>query len=240
MEPQPAEPDKKNIFISRSLAGHSPLQQLRLTGHRLHAESLISISQIRFTHTPRTGWIFFSSKNAIRYFFAQNPQVSQGVKYGVMSSSSAQFLQNYGVKPEFTGSGVDVTKIARDFAAFVGNETVLLPQAIDSLQTIQKQLSFSNNCTNLFVYKTKLRTDFSVPHSDILVFTSPSNAKAYFEKYRLLPGQETVAIGSTTAAALRDFGAKQVIMPDAFNEQSLLEVLLGQTGIKHTASAPAS
>jgi hydroxymethylbilane synthase len=240
MESTPAGSDKKNIFISRPLSELSPLQQLRLQGHHLHAESLISISQIRFTHTPRTDWIFFSSKNAIPYFFAQNPRVSQGVKYGVMSSSSALFLQNYGIKPEFSGTGVDVTRIARDFAEFVGNETVLLPQAIDSLQSIQKHLSFSNNCTNLFVYKTKLRTDFTLAPADILVFTSPSNVKAYFEKYRLLPGQELVAIGSTTATALRNFGAKKVALPEAFNEQSLLEVLLRLPGPELPASAPTS
>ena len=95
-----------------------------------------------------------------------------------MGPSSAAYLQTMGKTADFIGSGVDVTAIAKEFAKAVGNETVLLPQAIDSLRSIQKQLSFGNTCSNLFVYKTAMKQEFSIPHADILVFTSPSNARA--------------------------------------------------------------
>lgn len=191
-------------------------------GHEIVHESLITISQIRFTHTPATQWIFFSSKNAIKYFFAQKPEIKEHVKFGVMGPSSARYLLSFGKQADFTGSGVDVGLIAKEFAKCVGNETVLLPQAIDSLQSIQKQLSFGNTCSNLFVYKTTVKQEFEIPVADVLVFTSPSNARAYFGRYKLRPDQNIVAIGSSTRLALREFGVREVFLPDSFDEQGLL------------------
>jgi uroporphyrinogen-III synthase len=215
----------KLIFISRQITDSSPLQKLVTEGHTLHAESLITISKIRFTHTPKTDWIFFSSKNAIKYFFSQEPELAPAVKFAVMGEASRQFLKTYDKEAAFVGKGVDVSAIAKDFASQIGNQTVLLPQAIDSFQSIQKQLSFSNNCFNLFVYKTTVKTDFEIPTADVLVFTSPSNVKAYFAKYQYYPQQIVVGIGSTTAAALRTAGVKQVSLPKSFTEEGLLEIL---------------
>jgi len=88
--------DKKSIFISRNLTPISPiLIKLNSMGYEVISESLIKISQIRFTHTPSTQWIFFSSRNAIKHFFAQEPEVNPNVKYGVMSTVSAEYLNEF-------------------------------------------------------------------------------------------------------------------------------------------------
>ena len=149
-----------------------------------------------------------------------------------MSAVSAEYLAEFGKKADFIGKGVDVSRIAKDFAQVIKDDTVLFPQAIDSLQTIQKHLSFTNICHNLFVYKTTLRNDFNLSMAELLVFTSSSNAQAYFEKYKLEKGQKIVAIGSTTLNKLKDFGIKDVALPHAFNETGLLEVILEQLEIK--------
>ena len=225
--------DKKSIFISRKLTPISPiLIKLNSMGYEVITESLIKISQIRFTHTPATQWIFFSSRNAIKYFFAQNPEVTDTVKYAVMSSVSAEYLSEFSKKADFIGEGVDVTQIAKDFAEFIKDDTVLFPQAIDSLQTIQKQLSFTNICHNLFVYKTSPRIDFEIPPVELLAFTSPSNAKTYFEKYKLLKGQKVVAIGSTTFNQLKNYGIKTIGLPASFDEAGLLHAIITQLEIK--------
>lgn len=219
-------PSKKVIFISRGLSPQSAvLLKLQAAGHEVIGESLIRISRIRFTHTPPSKWIFFSSKNAIRHFFEQNPEIGADVKFGVMSRSSADLLLTYGKQADFTGEGVDTTQIAKDFAVCVKDETVLLPQAIDSLQTIQKQLSFTNNCFNLFVYKTTLRTDFEISPANVLVFTSPSNVQAYYEKYKADDNQKVIAMGTTTAARLKAYNIKEVLMPAIFTEEGLLELV---------------
>lgn len=230
--------EKKIIFISRNLAPISPLLiQLNSMGYDVIHQPLIKISRIRFTHTPPTQWVFFSSKNSITHFFEQQPELKEGVRFGVMSKVSAEYLNEYGKNADFIGEGVDVTQIAKDFAAVIQDDTVLFPQAIDSLQTIQKQLSFTNICHNLFVYKTNLLTDFSIPSAQVLVFTSPSNVQAYFEKYKIEKDQNVVAIGSTTLTKLKEYGIKHVALPHAFEEVALLKVILEQLEVKVAPSS---
>lgn len=216
----------KTIFISRKLNQLSPLFiELNSMGYEVIDEPLIKIDQIRFTHTPPTKWIFFSSRNAIHYFFAQKPELTAGVKFGVMSQFSADYLTEFDQKADFIGIGVDVTNIAKEFAKLLKDDSVLFPQAIDSLQTIQKHLSFTNVCHNLFVYKTSIRTDFELPVASVLAFTSPSNVQAYFEKYKFVPGQKMVAIGSTTGDKLKDYGIKELVFASSFDEKGLLHAI---------------
>lgn len=223
----------KKVFVSRHLSTISPiLVTLNSLGCEVLHESLIKFSKVRFTHTPSTQWVFFSSKNSMDFFFQQDPQLHPLTKFAVMSESSAEHLLQYGKNAHFIGQGVDVIRIAKDFAALIKDETVLFPQAIDSLQTVQKQLSFTNTCYNLFVYKTSLRNDFEIPSCDILVFTSPSNVQAYFEKYKFLPGQEVIAIGSTTLSRIRFYGVKEISLSSSFNEKGLLDAILAKSTAK--------
>lgn len=218
----------KSLFISRDLQADSPFLILQeLQNVKIIAEPLIKITQIPFSYTPQTQWIFFTSKNSIIHFFAQNPQVQLGVKYGVISSGSADFLSaNYNVKSDFVGEGVDLVKIAKDFRDVLGDDSVLFPQAMDSLQTIQKQLAFTNTTYNLYTYKTILKTDFDIPYTDIVVFTSPSNVVAYFNKYKIDSRQTVVAMGTSTKYKLSEYGVKNVLLPQEFTELGLLNCLL--------------
>ncbi|MCE3258372.1 MAG: hydroxymethylbilane synthase [Bacteroidetes bacterium] len=148
-----------------------------------------------------------------------------------MGKSSAEYLAEFDKKADFIGTGIDTTKIAKDFAAQIGNDTVLFPQAIDSLQTIQKHLSFTNISSNLYVYKTTLRDDFIIPEADVLVFTSPSNVKAYFSKYRFLEGQVVVAMGTSTLRELNNYGIKDAALPVSFDDEGLRDAILEQIEI---------
>jgi hydroxymethylbilane synthase len=211
------------IFISRSLEESSPLKILRTLGYQVTDESLIKTTQIRFSHTPKSDWIFFSSKNAIRYFFSQNPTPQPKVRYAVFGKGSAEMLARYGKKADFIGNGNDATAIARQFISLVDGDIILFPQAIDSFRTVQRWLPFNNITRNLFVYKTELRNDFDLPEADVLVFTSPSNVNAYYSKYRIKLHQQVIAIGTTTRLSLRSKGIRDAIIPEAFDEVALLD-----------------
>jgi uroporphyrinogen-III synthase len=78
------------------------------------------------------------------------------------------------------------------------------------------------------VYKTSLLKDFELPEACVLVFTSPSNVQAYFEKYPFLSGQKVVAIGSTTGDKLKEFGIKAIAYAAEFNEIGLLKAIKEQ------------
>lgn len=224
-----------SVFLSRTPEPSGPFSQLSGQPHiKLIAEPLIRTTRIPFSHTPQTKWIFFSSKNAIRYFFEQSPQLARDVKYGVISSASEALLRSLGKSSDFVGVGTDLLQIAKDFAAILNNDSVLFPQAMDSLRTIQKQIAFSNTLYNIYTYKTIIRDDFDIPYTDVLIFTSPSNVEAYLRKYKIDTRQTTIAMGSSTRYKLAQYGVKKTLIPAVFNEKGLYDLLMdvAGTGIK--------
>jgi hydroxymethylbilane synthase len=216
----------KTIFISRDLKHNSPFKNLKNNAIKIIDESLIETSQIRYSYTPQTKWIFFSSKSAITYFFAQGPQITEAVRYGVISNASATHLLTFGKTADFIGDGIDVVQIGKDFRDVLKDDSVLFPQAIDSLQTIQKQIAFTNTCYNLYVYKTTIKTDFTIPYTDALVFTSPSNVEAYFSKNKIDQQQLVLAMGNATKYKLAEHGVTNVLTPARFDETALLDLIL--------------
>ncbi|MBL7931008.1 MAG: uroporphyrinogen-III synthase, partial [Bacteroidia bacterium] len=219
-------PASKTIFISRYLEEDSLLKtKMEAFGHKVTDQSLLHFSQIRFSHSPPSDWIFFSSKNAIKYFFAQNPVILRKTRFAVFGKGSARYLRNFDKTADFIGQGNNPVAIAKQFALLIQNETILFPMAIDSIQTVQRQLGYNNVVKNLYVYKTELKKEFSVPEADILVFTSPSNVEAYFSKYKIEATQNVIAIGTTTRQKLLSFGVKQVALPESFEEESLLQCI---------------
>lgn len=216
--------ERHTIFISRNLAPDSLLKsKLLQLNYKVIDLSLIRHSQIRYSYSPLADWIFFSSKNAIRYFFAQNPVILRKTRFAVFGKGSARYLREFGHRADFIGSGNDATAIAKQFAAAIHHETVLFPMAIDSLQTVQRQLGYHNVAKNLYVYKTEPKENFEVPKAEILVFTSPSNVKTYFSKYEISSDQKVLAIGTTTQEQLKRFGVKDIALPASFEEESLLQ-----------------
>lgn len=216
----------KSLFISRKLTEDSPFFALMQKDDlKIIDQSLIQITQIRYSYTPKTNWIFFTSKNAIDYFFAQNPDLPEQVKYGVISNASAKHLLTYNIAADFVGEGVNLINISKGFKDVLKNQSVLFPQAIDSHQTIQRQLAFSNTCYNLYVYKTNIRNDIELPYCDILIFTSPSNVIAYYNNYKFDPRQTLIAMGTTTKYKLKEYNVSNVLTPDSFEEHGLLKLL---------------
>jgi hydroxymethylbilane synthase len=216
----------KSIFISRVLSENSPFMKLKEYDIKVTDESLIEISQIRYSYTPQTKWIFFSSKNAIKYFFAQSPQLPDDVLYGVISNASSIYLSTFGKIASFIGQGVDVVKIGKDFRDVLKNDSILFPQAIDSLQTIQKQIAFANTSYNLYVYKTTIKADSIIPFTDVVIFTSPSNVKAYFIKNKITVKQIVIAMGNATRYALSEYNVTNILTPKVFNESALLDLII--------------
>lgn len=213
----------KTVFISRFLAKDSRFKPyLQKLGWKVTDMSLVRVSGILFPDAPKCDWIFFSGKTAIRYFFEQQPFVHSATRFAVPGKGSEQTLRQYGRTASFVGHGNDLTLIARRFAKKVEGKKVLFPQSIDSLQTVQRCLSLDTNAKDLFVYKTELKTDFKLPRHELMIFTSPSNVHAYFAKYDIKPGTRVMAIGTTSMKALNRMGITDVILPESFDEKSLI------------------
>jgi len=118
----------------------------------------------------------------------------------------------------------------KQFAARVGSEKVLFPQAKGSLRSVQQQFVRKEQVIDLPVYETIQRDSAIVPECGIMVFTSPSNVEAFFKKYKLSKSQRIVAMGDATAAALREYGIHHPGMPDAFDEAALARAVFTVSG----------
>ena len=215
-----------SVFITRDFRKYDYFQKaLTAHGFKVHARSLIEIKQIPIRKLAKTDWVFFASKNAVKHFFEQKPQLEQ-VKFGAVGKSTSDELRKFGRTADFIGYSTDTRLTAKQFASVVGSKTVLFPQAKGSMKSIQQQFPKAGQAVDLIVYETIKNSIDDLPTAEIVVFTSPSNIEAYFEKYKISSAQKTVAMGDATANALRKMGIKANAMPPAFDDLGLVQAVM--------------
>ena len=221
----------KKVFISRELPPKSYFRKaLERHGIEIQATSLIRILQV-ITKLDNfilkdAEWVFFSSKNAVDYFFQLGPVLPKGVKFGVMGSGSEDALRRSGYLADFTGEGIDPAKVSSEFAKLANGKTVIFPAAENSLKSIQQGLSKATKIVDLPVYETVTLRNIETSLADVLVFTSPSNVEAYFAENMLEPDQKVIAIGNSTGKKLDEFKIKY-ILPYSPDETGLAEAVFG-------------
>jgi uroporphyrinogen-III synthase len=114
--------------------------------------------------------------------------------------------------------------VGKQFAAIAGSAKVLFPIAKESAQSVQQQLS--RNAINLVVYETLKHPIDVDTATNILVFTSPSNVEAFFEKNKWQSHYKAVAMGEATESALYRKGIKKPTKPISFDDLGLLQCVL--------------
>jgi len=70
---------------------------------------------------------------------------------------------------------------------------VLFPHAKNSRHSIRKIIENEITAIDIVVYENRKITDFPPSDVAVLVFTSPMNVEAYFEKYDLKKKQKLVS-----------------------------------------------
>jgi uroporphyrinogen-III synthase len=123
--------------------------------------------------------------------------------------------------------------VGKDFAKLVDGKSILFPQAADSLQTIQKHLSFSSRAINLLVYQTTRKKDVSIPDSDIVVVTSPSNADVFFGRELFPRYQHLIAIGESTANRIESYKIKGFSIANRPDDLGITENLTERAATVH-------
>ena len=205
---------KKNDFFQRVLSSN---------GYKVHGISLIEIKKVPIKNVPKTDWVFFSSKHAVRHFLEQQPSV-EGVKFGAVGKETAAELRKFNKRADFIGYSTDTKLTGKQFAAVVQSATVLFPLAKGSMRSIQQQFK-DKQVTDIVVYETIKRDPANLPQTDIVVFTSPSNVDAFFEKNKISPEQKVVAMGQATGNALERKGIKKYKMPPAFDDAGIAQIV---------------
>lgn len=221
----------KKVFISRDLNENSIfLKELNASNFEVHGESLLSFTPIPFKHSPASDWLFFYSQRGVQFFFDQYEKIKTShsfqYKCAAIGPVTAKALKYYlDEDPQFVGTGYP-KKTAELFYEIAAGDHVCFVRAEKSMNSVQNLLLGHLQDIDLVVYDNKFRTDFELPHFDILVFTSPMNAQAYFSKYQLKKDQQVVAIGPTTNAALMDLGVA-CIVSEYPSEAGLVACCLG-------------
>jgi hydroxymethylbilane synthase len=221
----------QSVFITRELSEQSYFRRA-IEKHKINIEarSLIRtvpvITKLDSYILKHIDWIFFSSKNAVEYFFQLNPLLPKDVKFGVMGSGSEEMLRRKGHFTTYVGESTDTAEVAADFAELVKGQTVLFPGAEGSLKSIQQGLSADTKVIDLPVYETVIEEDVEASGAEVLVFTSPSNVDAYFAENLLDPYQKVVAIGKSTGKKFDEMGVKYAL-PFSPDEVGLAEAVFG-------------
>ncbi len=213
----------KSLFISRQLDANSEMRALLTQeGFSITDVSMIGVQPISFSPIiPHTDWIFFSSKNAVQFFFSQHPQLKNQKFAAIGNGTAAELPASY--VATWVGATNDIEHVAQEFAQFIHGQSVLFPQSEVSLQTVQKALD-AEQIVNLTCYKT-IANPIKVNLAKVLVFTSPSNVKSYLELNSILPHQQVIAYGKSTAKCLADLGYSKVDILPSLTAKDLLNTI---------------
>lgn len=222
----------KTIFISRKLSSNSVFQErLNNAGFEIHDVSLLRFSAVPFTQLPSSDWIFFYSKNGVKFFFEglkkQHMPVPQQMRWGTIGKGTATKLQKHIDQVDFIGNG-NTMQTASAFLRAARGLSVLFPQAEKSRRTIQRLLDKNIKHQDLIVYSNQIKSSVQIPKCDLLVFTSPMNVMAYFKTRVLFDTQQIFAIGRTTAKALVSIGIEDFNIAEEPTEEALVKVILAQ------------
>ncbi len=219
-----------SVFITRNLRTEDYFRHvLSSKKYKVSGRSLIEMSVVPMKYFPETDWIFFSSKHAVNFFFLQNPSLGNQ-KFACVGKSTADVLRKNGKRADFIGYSADTKLTGKQFASRVGDGVVLFPQAKGSLRSIQNGFVKKEQIIDLVVYETLKRNEEEILFSEIIVFTSPSNVEAYFEKNKISKDQKIIAMGEATGGALGKFGVEKYAMPDSFDDAGLVRAVFSISG----------
>jgi uroporphyrinogen-III synthase len=186
--------------------------------------SLIDFNAVVVKELPLSDWIFFTSKNAVRYFFQLNFDL-KNTKIACVGKGTYKELIKHVDQVSFIGDAVNIIEIGKEFSKLVGEGTCVFPISNISKRTIQKQFSNQSNISDLIVYSTEEQQNFLDPKADVLIFTSPSNARAYFNKLARQPKQKIIVMGPTTGKQLFDLGITDFLTPKLTGELGLIDLI---------------
>lgn len=219
------------VFISRELPASSYFRRV-LEKHdvEVEARSLIRtvpvMTILNAYILQDVDWVFFTSKNAVEYFFQLKPQFSHPVKFGVMGSGSEDMLRRNGHFADYVGESGDTAEVGAEFAKLANGRHILFPGAENPMRSIHKALSPETKVVDLPVYETVLEESAEGTNADILVFTSPSNVEAYFNDNLMDNNQRIIAIGKSTGNKLQEMNIPYTL-PFSPDEVGLAEAVFG-------------
>lgn len=196
----------KKVFISRDIEKGGYFKEfLNRANFTVEDKNLLQIDAVPFETDGQCDWLFFTSRNGVKYYFEQIQYTSDNCpKIGAVNAGTAQAIRSLGYEVAFEGTSACTKKTAEAFGNIASGK-VILPQAVNARGVMETKLTHCE-VVSLPVYNNTILEQVDKIDADILVFTSPMNAQSYFNKYTLESNQKIVSIGPSTTQAIRAFG----------------------------------
>jgi uroporphyrinogen-III synthase len=230
----------KKVFISREL---NSFDEQILDGQSLEiiGKSLIDFSPVPFEENLKTDWIFFYSKNGIKFFFEQASETFRASliskQIALMGEGSIMTLKRY-TDAQYHFAAFQHEDAQDRFVNLVGEQSVLFVKATTSLSTFETRLPI-NQRSELIVYENSDIIDFELPFCDILAFTSPKNVANYFRKYEFNHHQQIITIGATTSDSVRKIDSSAKVLECDKPDFKKLLLLIKQIGSENSPNLEA-
>jgi len=146
--------------------------------------------------------LIFTSKNAIIGIDKISPLWREIPSY-VIAPQTAKVLKEMKGKLEFTGKAKHGNEFAREIIPFLKNKKVLYVRGKDLVSDAMKILKENEIlCDEAIVYETHCKKyEFTpiLPKNSVIIFSSPSTIKCFFENNLWDESFTAIAIGHTTA-----------------------------------------
>ena len=213
------------LFYSRNLN-----QALKLAdyckekGLSLIAESMISFEAADFNWPEQKfDVVFFTSPRSVD-FFLMKAEVHAHQKVACIGIKTKEHLEHLGLQVAFYGeNSTEPDEVALVFKHWLGNHTVLFPISNQSNRSIPKVLP-EGQFVEIIVYKTIEKPKDIRITPDILIFSSPSNARAYLKLNSISTHQKVACFGRTTHQFLNKHKIKATIL-SAPTEEAIVAYL---------------
>jgi hydroxymethylbilane synthase len=218
-----------SVFISRNAdQAASLIHQLSALGFRVEAKSLIQTEIVQATTLPESDWLFFVSRNAVRHFFSQF-RTFPSRKIAAVGAATASELYALGHQPDFIGASADLNEVATTFTSLYGRQSVCFPIGNRSKRSIQQGIENVCQVFEIQVYETLYKAVKLSGQADINVFTSPSCFEAFLRHNQLSVNSLVVAMGATTAEAVRKHGHTNLVVPSGFRADQIAMAIFSHT-----------
>lgn len=148
--------------------------------------------------------LLFTSKNAIYSLNSFNKQWKNISSYAI-APKTAKIIEDEGGKVTFTGKSGHGNDFAKELIPLLKNKKVLYIRAQEVVSNLVNILETNSiNIHELITYKTICNENLPKKLKDnaIIIFTSPSCIKCFFEKYTWHKSYKAIVIGKTTAKYL--------------------------------------
>ncbi len=187
-------------------------------------------------------WLFFTSVNGVHCFFQLldyygiDKKVLVRSKFAAVGHKTAGALEKYGFQTDFIPSVYSAETMTNEFSLsnVYTDGPILLIRGNRSRNVLpdwfrEKGIQF----TQLEVYETgrnvsvkdELNHQLQQNNLDIITFTSPSSVEAFMDmKETNITADVLIAcIGTTTGERAQDFGLRNLLIPDEFTIDGMLE-----------------